>query len=47
VELDNGAMLLAETARFERVFEIRQVAEGRTRYSTEGEIVKERLRKSK
>lgn len=47
VELDNGAMLLAETANFENVFDIRKVSEGRTRYSTEGLVVNQRLRKQK
>ena len=47
VELDNGAMLLAETTNFGTVFDVRKVAEGRTRYSTEGQVVSERLRKQK
>lgn len=47
VELDNGAMLLAETGRFDRVFHAQRVAEGRTKYVTEGRVVTQRLRKSK
>jgi hypothetical protein len=47
VELDNGALLLAETAQFDNVFRVQRVAEGRARYSTEGRVVSERLRKLK
>ena len=47
VELDNGATLIAETARFDKVFDMKQVAERTTRYSTEGKVVSERLRKSR
>lgn len=47
VELDTGAMLLAETARFDQVFHMQRVAEGRTRYSTEGRVINQRLRKNK
>ena len=48
VELDNGAILMAEDARFSQIFnEQRMVAEGRFRYSTEGEIIDQRFRKTK
>lgn len=47
VELDNGATLLAETAQFDNVFTVQRVAEGRARYSTEGHVVNERLRKTR
>lgn len=48
VELDNGALLMAEDNRFSEVFEIeRLAAEDRMRYSTEGAIVDQRFRKTK
>jgi hypothetical protein len=49
VQLDNGAMLLAENRRFDDVFDRSRVDdnEGVERFSTEGRIVDERVRKSK
>lgn len=47
VELDNGAILMAETRRFGDVFHTSKVAEGRTQYSTQGRVVNESLRKQK
>ena len=48
VELDNGAMLMAEDSRFTEVFQAeRLVGENRVRYTTEGEIVDQRFRKTK
>lgn len=48
VELDNGAMLMAEDARFGAVFLTEPlVGEGRIRYTTEGAVVDQRFRKTK
>lgn len=49
VELDNGGVLIAEAARFGEVFkrEPLRVAEDRVRYTTEGKVVDDRLRKNK
>ncbi|MYE15844.1 MAG: hypothetical protein F4Y07_05120 [Gemmatimonadetes bacterium] len=48
VELSNGAMLMAEDARFDEVFESQPTdVENHVRYSTEGEIVDQRYRKTK
>lgn len=48
VELDNGAMLMAEDERFADVFHTeRMVAENRVRYVTEGRIVDQQFRKTK
>jgi hypothetical protein len=47
VELDNGAVLMAETRRFGDVFRIHNVSEGRVQYSTEGKVIDQRLRKQK
>lgn len=49
VELDNGAILLAEDGRFPEVFERTDVdsAEHLVRFETQGHIVDERLRKSR
>ena len=48
VELSNGAMLMAEDARFDEVFESEPaVAEDHVRYSTEGEVVDQRYRMRK
>lgn len=49
VELDNGALLIAEHARFDAVFhkEAVRVAEGTVKYTTEGRIVDEQLRKTR
>lgn len=49
VELDNGGILLAEDAKFDNVFERKAIdqVERRVRYSTEGEVIDTRLRKSK
>lgn len=49
VELDSGGMLTAESAEFDTVFEreILDEAEQRVRYSTEGRVVSEKLRKSR
>src|SRR5258708_90952 len=47
VELSNGGMLTAETDKFENVFHKEETGKGRVRFSTEGEIVNEKLRKSR
>jgi hypothetical protein len=47
VELDNGGMLLAEEPRFEDVFKRESLNAERVRFSTEGRIVDESLRKTK
>jgi len=49
VGLDNGALLIAEDARFNQVFEQQPVEqmEGAVRYITEGRVVEEQLRKTK
>lgn len=48
VELDNGAMLLAEDARFEEVFQPEELLESRSiRFTTQGHIVNEDLRKKR
>lgn len=49
VELDNGGVLMAEDEEFDNIFEREylNVAEGRVRYATEGQIVDERLRNRK
>lgn len=49
IELDNGGVLLADDRSFSDVFEVSVLdpAEGLVRYSTEGHVVDERLKKSK
>lgn len=49
IELDTGAMLVAEDAQFDSVFQREVVDEAarQVRYTTEGEVVDSRLRKSK
>ena len=48
VELDNGAVLMADDSDFDSIFHTeRSVGEGRVRYATEGAIVDQRLRKTK
>lgn len=49
IELDNGAFLMAEDSRFNQVFHREDVnrANGRVRFSTEGQVTNEYLRKSK
>jgi hypothetical protein len=49
VELDNGALLMAEDSRFNQVFERQEIVqgEGRVRFSTEGQVTNEYLRKTK
>ena len=48
VELDTGAMLMAEDTRWGDVFQTeRLVAEGRVRYTTEGHVVDQRFKKTK
>jgi hypothetical protein len=48
VELDNGGMLTAQTAEFDKVFhrEVLNEKKQEVRYSTEGKVVSEKLRKS-
>lgn len=46
IELSNGGILTAEAPKFDEVFKREEIG-GRTRFSTEGRIVAERLRKSK
>lgn len=48
VELDNGAMLIANYANFPEVYEVERLpADNRLRFTTSGTIVKEQYRKSK
>jgi hypothetical protein len=49
VELDNGATLVAENERFDQVFSHEDLPadDPRIRYSTEGQVVGQELRKSK
>ena len=49
VELDNGALMIADNADFERVFVTEPVGDGSTvhRYSTVGSVVQQGLRKTK
>ena len=48
LEIDNGAILTAATGDFDQVFTQEELpGEGRIRFSTEGQIVDERLRKAK
>jgi hypothetical protein len=49
VELDNGGMMVAEAARFDQIFRPQPLdgANGATRYTTEGLVVGDRLRKKK
>jgi len=49
VGLDNGAMLIAEDARFNEVFEQQPAGEagGQVRYVTQGRVVDEQLRKTR
>ena len=49
VGLDNGALLIAEDARFNQVFDQQPVDqdEGQVRYITQGRVVDEQLRKTK
>ncbi len=49
VELDNGGLLIAEDSRFAQVFqqEVVSIDDRRVRYTTEGHVIDERLRKTK
>jgi hypothetical protein len=47
VELDNGAVLMAEDRAFDDVFEREAMPRERVRYSTQGRVVDERLRTSR
>ena len=49
VGLDNGALLIAEDARFDEIFQQEAVvnAQGTSRYITQGRVVDEQLRKTK
>ncbi|MCI0612155.1 hypothetical protein L0244_04115 [bacterium] len=49
VELDNGALLIGDYARFEEIFqkEELEVHDGKIKYSTTGRVVEEQLRKTK
>jgi hypothetical protein len=49
VELDNGAMLMAEDARFGQVFsqEVLDQGQQRVRFATEGRVVDQRLRRTR
>lgn len=48
VELDNGAVLMAEAATFREVFRFEELAaESRVRYTTEGVVVNQRFRKTR
>jgi hypothetical protein len=46
VELSSGAMLTAQAADFDTVFNIEELGDGSVRYSTTGTLVGERLRKA-
>lgn len=47
VELDNGAFLIGDNARFDQIFQTDIVADQeRVRYTTEGRVVKEQLKKT-
>jgi hypothetical protein len=46
IELSNGGIVTADAAKFEDVFK-REDVDGKTRFSTEGKIVAERLRTTK
>lgn len=45
IELDNGAVLTAENARFDEIFQKDPVSDKEAVYSTKGSVVEERLRK--
>ncbi|WP_332772460.1 hypothetical protein [Phenylobacterium sp.] len=45
VQLNTGVMLTAASTEFDQVFEIEELGDGRTRFSTEGIIVGETLRR--
>lgn len=45
VELANGAVLTAQNAKFDEVFDMADAGDGRTTFSTTGEVVKNVLRK--
>ena len=45
--LDNGALLIAEDARFDQVFERAELPSGEVRFATHGRVVEEELRKAK
>lgn len=47
VELDSGAMLVAEDSRWDQIFQSELSSEHQTRFWTEGEIIDERLKKTK
>jgi hypothetical protein len=47
VELSNGGILIAEADEFGNVFKKEEIGRGRVRYSTEGTIVDDKLKKSK
>jgi hypothetical protein len=48
VELDTGAMLMAEDSKWDEIFRKEQLSNrDRMRFSTEGEVVDERLKKTK
>lgn len=47
VELDSGGMLTAEIGKFDQVFQKRDLTSHRTRYSTEGRVVNDRVGKGR
>lgn len=47
VEIDNGGMMLGDAERFDEIFRREEGPRGRVRFTTEGRIVDERLRKKK
>jgi len=47
VQLDNGVMLTAENSSFNRVINVAQADTGKTRFTTEGNIVSEKLQKTR
>jgi hypothetical protein len=47
LELDNGAMLVAQTDEFDSLFKHEEIPEGRSRYIIEGRVVGQKLRTTK
>jgi hypothetical protein len=47
VGLDNGAMLIAEDTRFDQIFEREYIEDDHVRFTTQGRVLEEELRKEK
>ncbi len=45
VELDNGGIMTAPTSKFDTVFARAQVEDGKQRFTTEGHVVDDKLRR--